>query len=41
MATDHDPGPHASAERGEAQAEAARQPIKVERHVSRVQTEQR
>lgn len=35
---DRDPGPIASAERGEAQAEAARHPIKVEKATVRIGT---
>jgi len=38
MAKDHDPGPQAAGERGEAEAEAARHPIKVEKATVRIGT---
>src|SRR5919106_5017317 len=38
MAVDHDPGPDASAQRGEAQAEAPRHPLKIGDAIVRVGT---
>ena len=37
-AKDHDPGPQVAGERGEAEAEAARHPIKVEKATVRIGT---